>query len=70
MLKVWISLKFEFYPLIPQQFTLSIKAKISPINNQRQQLFTPEPIKIDLKLAYTCGSTSSTKTFLIQIPLI
>ncbi|WP_375449258.1 hypothetical protein, partial [uncultured Nostoc sp.] len=44
--KAWILLESEFDSPVPQQLTPSIKPKINPIDNRKQQSFTPAPVNV------------------------
>ena len=70
--KVWILLEFEFDSLVPQQLTPSIKPKINPIDNRKQQSFTPAPVNVTLIPSnVTLGSANAFgSTFPIHQPTI
>ncbi len=68
--KVWVLLESEFDFPVPQQLTPSIKIKINPINDRRQQSFTPGPANVTPNPANALGSTPPTEALLTQIPPI
>ena len=67
--KVWLLLEL-WHSHLPQQHTPFIKAKMNPINNRRQQLFTPGLANITPNPANALGSTPPTEALLAQIPLV
>ncbi len=67
MSKTWLLLELrQSHPL--SQLTRSIEAKINPINNRRQQSFTPGPANVILDPANALSSTPLTKVIFAQIP--
>ena len=65
--KAWVLLELR-HSHLPQQLTSSVKAKINPVNDRRQQSFTPGPVNVTLNPVNAHGSTPPTKAFLAQIP--
>ena len=64
--KAWLLLELR-HSYLPQQLTPSIKAKINPINDRRQQSFTLGPANITPNPANVLSSTPLTKAPLTQI---
>ncbi len=69
MSKAWLLLEL-WHSHLPQQYTPSIKAKINPINDRRQQSFTPGPANVTPNPANALGSAPPTEAPLVQIPLV
>ena len=64
--KAWLLLELR-HSHLPQQHTPSIKAKINPINDRRQQSFTPRPANVTPNPANALGSIPPTGALLAQI---
>ena len=67
--KAWLLLELRHFHL-PQQHISSIKSKIDPINDRRQQSFTPGPTNVTPNPANALDSTPLTEALLVQITLV
>ncbi len=67
--KAWLLLELRHSHPLPQ-LTRSIEAKINPINNRRQQSFTPGPANVTFDPANALSSTPSSEALLAQITLV